>query len=151
MTARLLVFAMVGAVSSLGCYRYVPTTLELVPPGSEVRALLSTEGQVAMLNGVGMDARSILGTLEAHEGETVRFAVVAPFAISRPGAPPELVRFDLSPRDVLRIEVKHLDRQKTTFLAGALLATTGAIAIMIAKGVGTGGSPPGPGGIPPAR
>jgi hypothetical protein len=147
---RSLLLAM-GIAPSLGCYRYVPGTLEAVPVGSEIRALLSTEGQVAMLNGVGIDARSIIGTLEGRDGAAVHLAVPAPFAVPRPGVPIEYVRFALPPRDILRLEVKQFDRFRTIAFVGALAGTAAAIAILAARGKTEGGSPPEPGGIPPVR
>lgn len=148
MDVRTLVLTLAGAWSSVGCYGYVLAAREVAPAGSEVRALLSTEGQVAVLNAVGLDARSIVGTLEANAPEAMRFAVRAPFALPRPGAPVEYVRFALPPRDVLRLELRQFDRVKTGVLAGALLAATGAIVILAARGEFSGGSQPPPGGQP---
>jgi hypothetical protein len=151
MDARTALLSLAGAVTCLGCYSYVPTTLELVPPGSEVRALVSTEGQAAILYGVGLDARSIVGTLESKDSDTLHFAVRAPFAVLRPGAPTDLVRFALAPRDVLHLELKRLNRLKTGSFAGALLVTTGAFVVMAARGKNQAGSQPGQTGLPPGR
>lgn len=143
--------AVAAAFWCLGCYSYVPSSLDVVPSGSEVRALLSTEGQTAILHGVGIDARSIVGTLEANDGAAVHFAVPAPFAMTRPGAPVEYVRFALPPRDILRLEVRRFDGLKTGVLIGALTGTAAAVALLAAGGVFEGGSPPPPGGQQPVR
>ena len=148
MVVRTLLLTLASAATSVSCYRYVPAAPEVVPVGSEVRALLSTEGQVSMLNAVGLDARSIVGRLEASDGDALRFAVRAPFALARPGAPEEYVRFALVPRDVLRLELRRLDKAKTGAFAGALLAVTSAIVILAVRGEFSGGSQPPPGGQP---
>ena len=43
------VLGIAAAALSVGCYTYTPVTLDAVPVGSEVRALLSTEREVARL------------------------------------------------------------------------------------------------------
>jgi hypothetical protein len=140
-----------GVAPLLGCYRYVPATLEAVPAGSEIRVLLSTEGQVAMLHEVGIDARSIIGTLEGNDGAAAHLAVLAPFAVPRPGAPLEYVRLALPSKDILRLEVRQFDRVRTFAFMGVMAGVTATIAIMIASGTREGGSQPPADGIPPVR
>lgn len=142
------------ALTAMGlpsCYTYVPATLDSIPVGTEVRALVSTEGQVRLLHEFGIDSRSIAGKLEAGDDQRVRVAVRAVYAPSTPGIPALYQRVELAPRDLLRLEMRRLDRFKTGGLLALLAATAGTTVILAATGTFEGGSPPPPGGGPPGR
>ena len=60
---------------SLACYRYVPARLETVAPGNAMRALISTEAQLALRDSLGLRQQWIHATLVDQSGDRVLLAV----------------------------------------------------------------------------
>lgn len=139
---------LLGAASLLGCYRFQPATIEAVPRGSTVRAVLAPVASERLRERHGIEGRTLSGTVMATNGETVSLWVASGPPPREFGARPLYQQVDVARADVLRVDMRELDRGKTT-----LAALGGAAAVVIvARGTIFGGGPgngTGTGGVPP--
>jgi hypothetical protein len=133
-----------------GCYRYVPTAIDAVPVGETVRALLSTETRLVMHDSLGLDLRGLNGTLVGREDDRLLFQVRAASGSSAFGARPLYQRIAVSPRDVLRVDVKRVHGVKTGALVAAILAAATIMTIEAWAGRNPG-TPEPPNGGPSER
>ncbi len=150
MIARALTFLLVTPVL-VSCYTYVPATLETVPEGSRVRALISTEAQIDLERRIGLDARELEGDLVERSTDRVLLAVkVPPPATGLATTRALRQRIDLAPRDVLRLDVRKTDGARTALLLGGIAgaATLGIVAVLEGGNPGQG---PNGGGPPPEQ
>lgn len=133
---------------SLACYSYVPVRLETVAPGTAMRALISTEAQVALRDSLGLRQQRIQGTLVDQKGDRVLLAIRSDGGEGRAEPHALYQRVALAPRDLLEVEVKRPARGRTVGLVGALaaVATVSVIQALKKGNPGTAGSP---GGGPP--
>jgi len=131
----------------LACYRYVPASLDVVPSGSAVRATLSTEAQLALRDSLGLRRQTVQGTLVERDGDRLLLAVRTDAAEWRAGAPALYQRIAVTPRDVLQVEVKRLQRGRTAGLL-AVLAAAATISVIELIRRGNPGTPSGGGGPP---
>jgi len=135
-------------VWAVGCYTYVPATIEAVPVGGRVRALMSTETEVRLRDSLGLELGALRGTLV--ERDSSRLLIQVPMATGARafGAHTLYQRIAVSPQDVLRVDVRRMNGLRTGVLA-ALLA--GAAAIVLVQGFGLlrPGTPEPPTGGPP--
>ncbi len=116
---------------SLGCFRYVPATLDTAPLGSHVQALLSTEGQIALRNRIGIDRPLLRGELLDRDGETVLLSVRSTgLADEFGGRQPLHQRVDILKSHSLRIDQRQLDPVRT----GGIVAAAGGAATLILVG-----------------
>ena len=132
----------------LACYRYVPASLDVVPSGSAVRATLSTEAQLALRDSLGLRRPTVQGTLVQRDGDRLLLAVRTDAAEWRPGAPALYQRIAVTPRDVLEVEVKRLQRGRTAGLL-AVLAAAATISVIELIRRGNPGTQSSGGGGPP--
>jgi len=132
----------------LACYRYVPASLDVVPSGSAVRATLSTEAQLALRDSLGLQRQTVQGTLVERDGDRLLLAVRTDAAEWRAGAPALYHRIAVTPRDVLQVEVKRLQRGRTAGLLAALAAAATISVIELIRR-GNPGTPSSGGGGPP--
>jgi len=139
-----------GAALSLGCYTYAPATLDAVPTGAEVQALLSTEAEAAWHDSLGLTLRPLQGTLVEREEGRVLFAVRTVVGLFAFGSQFLYQWIAVAPQDVLRVDVRRLHRGKT----GALVASVALAATLVtlaALGKLNPGSSDGGGGGPPEQ
>jgi hypothetical protein len=131
-----------------GCYTYAPATLETVPAGAKVRALLSTEAQVDLRDRVGIDARELEGSLVERDESKILLAVrVPPPATGFSTGEAVFQRIDIARQDVLRVDVRKVDGPRTALFIGgiAAAATAGVAAALQGSNPGDpGGNGPGP-------
>ena len=142
--------AALGATSAaltLGCYAYVPATLDVVPVGAEVRALLSTDAELALRDSLGVELRPLHGTLVDRQNDRLLLSVRAGVGSRALGSQPLYQRIGVTPRDVVRVDIRRLQRSKTVAVA---LAIAGAVAFLAVEGIKVlrPGSPGGGGGPP---
>jgi hypothetical protein len=142
------VLGLAGAALSVGCYTYVPATLDAVPVGTEVRALLSTEAELALRDSLGVEFRPLHGTLvERHDGRLL-LSVRTGIGARELGSQLLYQRIGVTPQDVLRVDVRRLQRTKTVAFAVAIAAAA-TVVTLGALGKLNPGSPGGGGGGPP--
>jgi len=136
----------VGLLLSGGCYRYVPTEMVAVPPGAEVRALLTGDGIEAMRAHFGPEVNSVKGPLVSWDEEGM--GLLTELSVSRPGFPPttltETIR--LLPHHLAGVELRELDGKRTLGFTAAVL---GSMAGAILAGRAWGGSSEDPNGGDP--
>jgi hypothetical protein len=137
-----------AAIFVAGCYRYVPTSIEAVPVGARVRALISTETQLVLRDSLGLDLRGLNGTLVGRDDHRVLLQVRTALGSSAFGAKPLYQRIAVSPQNVLRVDVRRVHGLKTGALVAALVAATTVLTIQAIKR-GNPGTPGPPGGGPP--
>ena len=85
----------VSVATSLGCYKYVPTTMEAVPAGDHVRAVLSTEAQEDVRLRVGMHFTLLEGKLLEKDENQVLLSVPTVRAAGEYGSQSLYQRIDL--------------------------------------------------------
>lgn len=104
------------------CYTYAPATVETVPVGARVRGLLSTEAQVTLEDSLGLELRTLNGTLVERGDQQLVFTVRSTGSAPSPGFATLYQRVVLAPRDVLRVDVRRIDKARTIALLGAVTA-----------------------------
>jgi hypothetical protein len=140
--------AFAGAVFFLGCYTYAPATLDAVPVGAEVRALLSTEAEVALRDSLGLDLHPLHGTLVDREEGRLLLSVRTGVGSRELGSQVLYQRVAVAPQSVLRVDVRRLQRSKTVaFVIGVASAATLVTLAALGK-LNPGGSDGGGGGPP---
>jgi hypothetical protein len=140
--------ALAGAVFSLGCYTYAPATLDAVPVGAEVRALLSTEAELALRDSLGLDLHPLQGTLVDREEGRLLLSVRTGVGSRELGSQVLYQRVAVAPQSVLRVDVRRLQRSKTVaFVIGVASAATLVTLAALGK-LNPGGSDGGGGGPP---
>jgi hypothetical protein len=134
-------------MSSLGCYEYAPATLEVVPVGARVRAQLSSEAELALRDSLGMDMRVLDGTLVDRAEGRLLLQVRTQSGARAFGDQALYQRIGVAPPDVLRLDIRRVNRLKTVGLVAAIAgaATVVAIKVFARRRPGT----PDPGGKPP--
>lgn len=139
--------ALMCVATSLGCYTYTPATLDAVPTGEKVRALLSSEAEAELRSRVGMASGLVEGELLEKNEDSVLLSVRAAERSRTPGTQSLYQRIDVARPDVLRVDVRQLDVPRTVVVAGGL---TGAavVALVLAIGEGKAGRPEPPNGGP---
>ena len=121
-----------GALAvSLGCYKYVPATLDTTPAGSKVQALLSVEGQVLLEERIGIYGRTVTGELVEVTGDSVLLAVPSVRASAGVGSLYQRVYFSRS--QILRIDQRQLDAART---GGLIAAAAGRLVLILSQLVG---------------
>ena len=132
----------------LGCYTYVPAALETVPLNTEIKARVSTEGQIALRDRVGLDTRELQGKLLEKDANTILLEVPTTGPFSGTNGQQLYQRVDVPTRDVLEVEMRQPSPGRTAGLVvAALAAATGIVvaAVLVDTGPGSGGDgPPGP-------
>jgi hypothetical protein len=140
---------LLGAASLLGCYRFQPATIEAVPRGSMVRAVLAPVASERLRERHGIEGRTLSGTVMATNGETVSLWVASGPRRPESSVPaPCISRWMLLGRTWCALTCGSWIGGKTT-----LAALSGAAAVVIvARGTIFGGGPgngTGTGGVPP--
>lgn len=136
-----------GLVMSVGCYSYLPTRVESVAPGQEVRIRLTPEQVDSLVEVRRSTSPSLEGTiLQRNDGElTIDTHVTRQDPLS--GQRALLQTLDLPLDGIVQVELREPDRMKTGLLVGGLVV--GTVLAVITATSGEGGSqdpnpPPGP-------
>lgn len=139
-----------ATAASTGCFRYVPATLDAVPVGAEVRAVVSTEAQVRLRDSLSLDARPLTGALVERETDRVMFQVRTGSGASEFGSQPLFQRIGLGRGDVLRVDERRVSLVRTGLLA---VGIAGAAVFIAVEGLGAllPGTPEPRGGEPAER
>ena len=136
---------------SLGCYTYVPTTLDVTPAGTHIQALMSTEGQIILRNRIGIDDPLLKGELLEQSGETVLMSVRSGSATDEFGMRESMYqRVDIPKSHILRVDQRQMDAFRTGSLIAAA-AGAGVFLVIQATGERNPGDVPNGGGGPDER
>ena len=125
MTRAGLILTLLLTVS--GCARWVPAQLGTVPPGTDVRLRLSEDGVAQLEEMTGAGAAQVTGELLQWEPE-----VLVSTALARTGARVDTglrQRLVVDPDNVVGIDVREVDRTRTGFLVGGVVAVAGSAVV----------------------
>jgi len=124
--ARLLLVA--AMASQLGCYTYAPATLETVPDGAHVRALITPEAERQLLATFGVQqGRTLSGDLEGRVGDQINLLVPSVPIGSGPGSRPLYQQVTVSAADVLRVDIRRVDLFRTGVMVAGAAAAAAAV------------------------
>jgi hypothetical protein len=136
---------LLAAICALGCYRYAPATLDAVPQGATIRAVLSPAASAQLRERHGITGgRHLDGTVLEDHGAAVSLWVTSAPVSREFGAGILYQQVDVLKTDILRVDLRELDRGKTTAAAigGVVLVA------VVAREVLAGGSGESSGGGP---
>ncbi|HXF94832.1 MAG TPA: hypothetical protein VNI61_01900 [Gemmatimonadales bacterium] len=135
------------ALALTACYTYRPATIDTLPLGAEIRGLLATEARLTLEDSLGLGLADLRGTLVARSGDSLLVSIRSVDAGSTREGRPLYQRVALARRDVLRVDVKRLDRRRT-FAVAAIVAGAAAV-LLIREFRSNPGEPPCCGPPPP--
>jgi len=119
-----------------GCYTYAPVQSSTLAPGTGVRARVSATAaeRVAPLLGVS-DARVLTGTLIDNQSGTliVEVPTLASLTVGSSGQTLNQ-RISITPSDLVEIESRRLDRQRTGLVIGAAVIVGASATVAALKG-----------------
>ena len=128
-----------------GCFSYIPTELESVPQGRQVRVYLGREALLDFRDIVVMEEPFVTGTLMRSDGD--RFLLRVPVATRRQGFLVENLGQDMfiQTDQVVQLERREINKLGTGLVAVGSTAFAGALIFMIIDGALNGDRPPVPG------
>ncbi len=144
MTFARQILAAAAVATSLGCYKYVPATIDTTPEGASVQAVLSTEGQIALRERLRVDLRVVDGELLEARGDTVLLSVRTTTLRGDFGNQSLYQRVDIPRSHILRIDLRQFDAIRTS---GLIAVVAGGAVVMIAQVFGERN----PGQVPPVN
>src|SRR5262245_33739327 len=143
---ELLVLA--AALMSSACYSYRSTELTDVSPGTLVRARITSDQAARVEDLVGRESHVLDGVLVSSTQDTMLIEVPAAARMVTGGGIQVLHQRVSIPRaGVTQVELKRLNRGRTSILMGVAIAALGYVAIdALNIGPGKESSPTQPGG-----
>ena len=141
-----------------GCYRYVPSTRDVLAPGADVRLSLTPSGTTELVSILGSQTTAVEGRVlsTTDTGYVIAMSGTLKAVSSFPGAPPSHTVWGgdavtIPGAAVGGIERRRLDSRRTTLFAvlGAATAAATVRVLVHALGSKSGGSDDGGGVITP--
>jgi hypothetical protein len=131
-----------------GCYSYAPTTLDAVPEGAQVRAIITTERQAALRSQIGMNDDTVAGEVVEKRSDRLLLSVRTASTADGLGNRSLYQRVEIPQQDVLRVDVRKVSPAKT---AGIVAVTSGGVVLLLNQVLGeqNPGDSDGGGGGPP--
>jgi len=129
------------------CYTYAPATLETVPTGARVRVLITSAAE-QRLHPLGVSGTMMTGELLGRNGDSLSLLVPSVPMGSRYESRPLYQQVVVSSGDILRVDLRRLDRFRTGVAVGVAAAVAAAITVQ-ALGGWSGATSGGDGGGPP--
>jgi hypothetical protein len=127
-----------------GCYTYTPIEATQVTPGMQVRARVTANTADRLASSLGGEQRVMSGVVTAKQGPGLTLQVPT-VPMGNVNAQQGLYQqIALAPSDVLELESKTLNRQRTGLLIGAGVAAVGVAAAFLATGSSAGADAPPP-------
>ncbi len=144
MSARAVLLTLL-TLTAPGCYAHHPVPFSAAPSGEVVRVHLSDEGVRRMEETFGVRQRQIQGELLTAAPDHLLLAFTPPAPPGARGVSSTRREFRISPGQVSEVEVRELDRKRTTalFVGGGLVLSLGFYLVTVAD---SGGPLQGPGG-----
>jgi hypothetical protein len=129
-----------------GCFRYVPTRLEVAPVGENVRLVVTRQGafELSEVTGVSAAAPVLSGALVRVEDRAVLLRI--PLESQRMGIHTEELgqTIRVPAEEILSVERRELDRTLTGLLAAGSAAAAVGVIFMIMDSFGNSDLPDGP-------
>ena len=135
--------ALLAALLLSGCFRYVPTPVDVAPPGDDVRLLVTRQGanDLAQVTEVEGQVPMVRGTLLEREGANMLLRV--PVGQRRDGfhtvSLDQTIRIPVS--EILQVERRELDVPKTGFLVAGAIGGSAFIIFSIMNAFGESDGP----------
>lgn len=129
---RTVRFGTIAFLPSLfGCVSYMPVELQTVPPGRDVRVEMTRLGFAALPEIPGQSGPRLVGTIAGRDDEQLRLRV--PIAVLQDGSAlrQEVV---IPARDILRAEIREVNRTRTGIVIATGLATGVALYLSLDRG-----------------
>ncbi len=120
-------------VSSWGCYSYVPTTVDAVPEGAQVRALVTVERQAALRDQVGLNDDAVEGQVVERRSDRLLLSVRTASTAEEFGSRSLYQRVEIPQADVLRVDARQVSPLKT---AGIVAVASGGIVVLLLEVLG---------------
>lgn len=139
-----LVAALGAALLCSACYTYRMTAWDTAPVGEQVRGLLSTEARIRLEDSLRLRVDRLEGGLVERNADRALFEVRT---TQDEYGRPLYQRIELAQKDVLRMEVRRLDRLRTAALAAGVAAVT--VAVIVFRASNNPGEPNGGPPLPP--
>lgn len=127
-----------------GCSVYLPQPLDTSPPpGTNVRARLTTSGSVRVSGFLGGPTREVEGTILVQEGDSLALSLLTTTEFGRPWDSADTLFLGFG--ELYQLDEKRIDKKRSAFLAGGLAVVTGVVVAALFKAAGRseGGDPPG--------
>ncbi len=141
--ARLLLVLVMA--SQLACYTYVPATLEMLPQGARVRALVTSEAERRLLVTYGVQQGNTLsGDLVGREDDQVSLLVASVPIGTGLGTRPLYQQVQVFRADILRMDVRRVDKVRSGVALVLAAGVTAVAAYQALKGERTVVTPPPP-------
>jgi hypothetical protein len=114
-------------MAAAGCYRYQQITPASITPGQTVRTRLNAEGMVRLEPFFGEPQRQVVG--EVVESGSGQLLLLTRGRMPMGAMPDDRLRQRLviEQREIVDIEQRSLDRQRTSVVVGALTASAAAV------------------------
>jgi hypothetical protein len=144
-------FIVVGALAlTAGCYKYVPSSVGEVSPGTPVRVRLTAVEAGRLVDQRLTDARLLTGTLVEGDGENLLVDTSIGHNDAERGMRSVVQRLAVPTHEVLEIEQRQLDKGRTGLVVGAGTVALGVVIALQSRG-GSGRSDTPGGGTQEAR
>ncbi|MGD2122941.1 MAG: hypothetical protein PVJ76_14405 [Gemmatimonadota bacterium] len=132
---RSCLLALFALFFSGACYRYVPVERYQAPRGSEVRVILTMDGEDEIRGTFGPGVTFLDGPLVRWDAEGLGLST--DLSISRDGYPSTTMTdtIQLQPHHIARVELKELDGRRTAFFTAGVVGVA-AVAIIAPSLVG---------------
>jgi hypothetical protein len=139
------VLVLLLALAPAGCYAHRPVEFSAAPSGEVVRVHLTDAGVRHMEETFGVRQRQIQGEILTAAQDHLLLAFTPPPPPGTRGAPTTRREFRVAPGQISEVEVRELDRKRTTalFVGGGLVLSLGFYLVTVAD---SGGPLQGPGG-----
>jgi hypothetical protein len=136
-----------GLTTQVGCYTYMPATLETVPDGARVRALITPAAE-QRLQPFGVRGTLLAGDLQGRTGDSLSLLVPSVPMSSSPESRLLYQQVVVSSSDILRLDVRRVDGFRTGVAVGVAAVAAGFITVQ-ALGGWVGATSGGDGSGPP--
>jgi hypothetical protein len=124
--------------ASSGCYKYVPTQLEITPEGEHVQLVVTRQGAIQLAEVTSIDAQvpTLRGTLMSQNDETLMIQV--PVTSRREGfhTVPLGQTIRVPTGEILSVERREFDRVGTALLVAGGAGVAGVVIFMIMDAFG---------------
>jgi len=136
----------VGLIATAGCYSYVPTRLEMIEPGQDVRVRLSPEEADRLVEMRRSDSRTMVGTVVSASQSEVTMNTQVSRLDPMAGTRALMQTLDVPSTGIVEVELRELDNLKTAAGIGLLAVGVGVGLAAALGGDASGGDPPVPPG-----
>jgi hypothetical protein len=118
--------ALMAALSLSGCSMYIQHPLnEPLPPGTDIRAHLTTPGAVRVSGILGAPTELVEGRILALDRDSLQLALLITTEYGRPWE--ESNTLGLATSEISRLEEKKIDGKRTALLVGGVGAVSGVV------------------------